>query len=62
MVAGVDRRVEPTTNQSTRRLVTLPAAFLFVSEIINGDGYMTLLWGGALLSDIGMLWHIKRKK
>ena len=37
-------------------------AFLFVSSMIKGDGYMTLLWGGALLIDIGMLWHITRKK
>tara|TARA_B100000925_G_scaffold284647_1_gene259920 strand:- start:90 stop:353 length:264 start_codon:yes stop_codon:yes gene_type:complete len=37
-------------------------AFLFISAIINGDGYITLLWGGALLSDIGMLWYNTRKK
>ena len=37
-------------------------AFLFVTAIINRDAYMTLIWGGALLSDIGMLWYNTRNK
>ena len=36
-------------------------AFLFVSARMNGNGYMTILWGGALLSDIGMLWYNTKK-
>ena len=40
----------------------LKFAFLFVSAMINGDYYMTLIWGGALLSDIGMLWYNTRNK
>ena len=37
-------------------------AFLFVSAMTNGDGYVTLLWGDAILNDIGMLWYNTRKK
>jgi len=37
-------------------------AFLFISVVINRDGYMTLIWGCAVLSDIGMLWYNTRKK
>ena len=37
-------------------------AFLFVSAIIKGEDYMTIIWGGALLSDIGMLWYNSRNK
>ena len=37
-------------------------AFLFISVVINRDGYMTLIWGGAVLSDIGMIWYNTRKK
>jgi len=37
-------------------------AFLFVSAIINRDDFMILIWGGALLSDIGMLLYVTRNK
>ncbi len=49
-------------NNSLYYISIIIFAFLFVSAIINRDDFMILIWGGALLSDIGMLLYVTRNK